>query len=94
MKYDAYKIVIRPILTERSMELANETNIYQFRVHPDATKIDIKNAIQQIFSVKVDEVNTCNRKGKPRRMRLRLGRRSSWKKAYVRLHEGSKIDLV
>lgn len=94
MKYDPYKIIVRPVLSERSMDLAQKHNIYVFRVHPDATKIEIKAAIEDIFKVKVEKVNTANRKGKPRRVRLQLGRRPSWKKAYIRLAEGSKIDLI
>ncbi|RKY19614.1 MAG: 50S ribosomal protein L23 [Planctomycetota bacterium] len=94
MKYDPYKIIVRPVLSERSMDLVQKHNIYVFRVHPDATKIEIKAAIEDIFKVKVEKVNTANRKGKPRRVRLQLGRRPSWKKAYIRLAEGSKIDLI
>ncbi len=89
-----YSLIIAPILSERSMELVNTHNTYVFRVHPAATKDAIKRAVEKIFEVKVDEVNTANRLGKPRRLRLKLGKRSDWKKAYVKLAKDSKIDLI
>lgn len=91
---DPYSVIIAPILSERSMELVNMRNTYVFRVHPSANKDAIKRAIEKIFEVKVDEVNTANRLGKPRRLRMKLGKRSSWKKAYVKLAKDSKIDLI
>ena len=85
-----YDIIIRPIITERSMAATAEKK-YVFEVAPTAGKIDIKNAIEEIFGVKVAKVNTINYDGKMKRMgAARPGRRKSWKKAYVQLTAESK----
>ena len=74
---NVYDIIIRPIITERSMEAAG--------------KVEIKNAVEQIFGVKVAKVNTINYDGKAKRLgAARPGRRKSWKKAYVQLTQDSK----
>ena len=84
---NVYDIIIRPIITERSME-ATGTKKYVFEVAP---KIEIKNAVEQIFGVKVAKVNTINYDGKAKRLgAARPGRRKSWKKAYVQLTQDSK----
>ena len=93
-KSNPYKLIIQPVLSERSMDQVTDSNVYTFKVHPDANKIEIKAAIEEIFKVKVIKVNTANFKGKPRRIRLQSGTRPDWKKAYVKLAEGSKIDLI
>jgi large subunit ribosomal protein L23 len=85
-----YDIIIRPIITEQSME---QTDIkkYAFEVARDANKIEIKNAVEAIFGVKVEKVTTLNMQGKEKRTgRYPAGRRASWKKAVVRLTEDSK----
>ena len=85
-----YDIIIRPIITERSMAATAEKK-YVFEVAPTAGKIEIKNAIEEIFGVKVAKVTTINYDGKMKRMgAARPGRRKSWKKAYVQLTEESK----
>ena len=85
-----YDIIIRPIITERSMAATAEKK-YVLEVAPTAGKIEIKNAIEEIFGVKVAKVNTINYDGKMKRMgAARPGRRKSWKKAYVQLTEESK----
>ena len=85
----AYDIIIRPIITERSMEgIATKKNV--FEVAKDAGKIEIRNAIEEIFGVKVVSVNTMNVQGKEKRMGVYTGRRASWKKAIVQLTEESK----
>ena len=87
---NVYDIIIRPIITERSME-ATSTKKYVFEVAPTAGKIEIKNAVEQIFGVKVAKVNTLNMYGKEKRTgRFPAGRRPSWKKAMVTLTEDSK----
>ena len=90
----AYDIVIRPIITERSMEAVAEKK-YVFEVAKNAGKIEIKNAVEEIFGVKVAKVNTLNVSGKAKRMGAgRPGMTRSWKKAYVQLTEDSKtIEL-
>ena len=86
----AYDIIIRPIISEQSME-QNDINKYAFEVARDANKIEIKKAIEEIFSVKVDKVNTLNTVGKKKRTgRYPEGYTATWKKAVVRLTEDSK----
>ena len=87
---NVYDIIIRPIITERSME-ATADKKYVFEVAPTAGKIEIKNAVEQIFGVKVAKVNTINYDGKTKRVGAgRPGARKSWKKAYVQLTQVSK----
>ena len=87
---NVYDIIIRPIITERSMaDVANKK--YVFEVAKDAGKVEIKNAVEKIFGVKVAKVNTINYDGKAKRLGAsRPGRRKSWKKAYVQLTQDSK----
>ena len=82
-------IVIRPIVTERSMR-DMEQNKYTFVVDKKANKIEIKKAVEELFDVKVERVNVVNYMGKMRRMGRNIGRKASWKKAFVKLAEGSK----
>ena len=87
---NVYDIIIRPIITERSMASVADKK-YVFEVAPDAGKIEIKNAIEEIFGVKVAKVNTINYDGKAKRLGAgRPGHRKSWKKAYVQLTSDSK----
>ena len=85
----AYDIVIKPIITEQSME-ATEEKKYVFQVAIDANKIEIKKAIEEIFGVKVEKVNTIRMDGKEKRMGVHIGRRANWKKAMVKLTADSK----
>jgi len=87
---NVYDIIIRPIITERSME-ATDAKKYVFEVAPSAGKVEIKNAVETIFGVKVAKVNTINYDGKAKRLGAgRPGARKSWKKAYVQLTADSK----
>ena len=85
----AYDIIIKPIITEQSME-ATEEKKYVFPVAMDANKIEIKKAIEEIFGVKVEKVNTIRMDGKEKRMGVHIGRRANWKKAMVKLTADSK----
>ena len=85
----AYDIIIKPIITEQSME-ATEEKKYVFQVAIDANKIEIKKAIEEIFDVKVEKVNTIRMDGKEKRMGVHVGRRANWKKAMVKLTADSK----
>ena len=85
----AYDIIIKPIITEQSMEATAEKK-YVFQVANDANKIEIKKAIEEIFGVKVEKVNTIRMDGKEKRMGVHVGRRASWKKAMVKLTAESK----
>ncbi|MGL4208986.1 MAG: 50S ribosomal protein L23 [Candidatus Adiutrix sp.] len=90
MRY-AHEILLRPIVTEKSM-IAREThNQFFFKVHPDATKLDIVNAVEKSFSVKVIDVKTVNVLGKKKRRGRVVGKTADWKKAIVRLAENDTI---
>ena len=86
-------VIIKPLVTEKSTHLQQTRNAYAFQVHRDANKPEIKKAIEAIYNVKVVEVRTMNRKGKPRRTRFGLSHTSHWKRAIVVLDENSRIDL-
>ncbi len=88
-----YDVIIRPIVTEKTTRLL-EHNQVAFEVRKDATKPEIKAAVEALFGVKVEKVNTLIVKGKRKGFRGRMGRRKDWKKAYVRLAEGHSIDVM
>ncbi len=88
---NVYEILRGPCVTEKSETIRALEQSLCFRVHPNATKTDIKNAVQKVFSVKVSGVRTANFKGKPRRQGRTAGYRPNWKKAYVKLAEGEKM---
>jgi large subunit ribosomal protein L23 len=90
---DDHEIVIRPLITEQSMHLANTKRAYSFKVNRKANKHQIKGAVERLYSVKVTDVRTANRKGKPRRRGRFMGKTSDWKKAVVVLDEQYHIDL-
>ena len=86
----AYDIIIKPVITEQSME-ATEDKKYVFQVAIDANKVEIKKAVEEIFGVKVEKVNTIRMEGKQKRQgAARPGRRPDWKKAMVKLTADSK----
>jgi len=93
VKKDIYSIVVRPLVTEKGTHQSQKLNAYAFEVSPDAKKAQIRKAIEDIYQVKVLDVRTANRKGKPRRIRLRWGKTKQWKKAVVVLHPDHHIDL-
>lgn len=86
-----YDAIRGPLITEKTEEKRALERTLCFRVHPAATKTDIKNAIQKIFKVKVEGVRTTNYIGKVRTRGRSKGRRPSWKKAYVKLREGERM---
>lgn len=90
---EARDIIQIPLLTEKNNRLRVERNVYTFRVHPDANKIQVKKAVEEAFSVKVESVRTQNMLGKLKRQGKNIGRRSSWKKAIVTLKTGSAIPI-
>ena len=93
MKYEPYKIIKRPVVSEKSTLLSEKQNKYVFEVAPEANKIQIKRAIEEIFKVAVVKVRTMRMPGKTKRVRLQLGRTPMWKKAIVTLKEGDRIEL-
>ena len=91
---EARRVVVRPLMTEKSMRLKDERNSVTFQVVPDANKVEIRQAVEAIFNVKVSAVRTSTVEGKLKRMGQHQGRRPSWKKAMVTLAPGHKIELV
>ena len=94
MSRSARDILIRPLMTEKSMRQKEEQNTVAFRVRPDANKVEIRTAVETVFNVKVSSVRTAMFEGKMKRMGRAEGRRPNWKKAVVTLAPGHKIELV
>lgn len=88
-----YRTIVRPLITEKTSAAYQERAEYAFEVHPDATKPQIRAAIEQLFGVKVTNVWTSNQRGKEKRMGKNVGRRPNWKKAIVKLAEGDTIQI-
>jgi large subunit ribosomal protein L23 len=93
MTMDNYDIIRVPRITEKGSRLKEQSNVLTFEVRSDANKVQVRKAIEVIFKVKVLDVTTVNVLGKKKRMGMRLGKRSDWKKAYVTLKPGEKIDI-
>lgn len=93
MTTDLYDIIRVPRITEKGTRLKEKTNVLTFEVRKDANKVQVRKAIEGIFKVKVADVTTVTIGGKRKRMGMREGRRSDWKKAYVTLKPGEKIDI-
>ncbi|WP_294439433.1 50S ribosomal protein L23 [uncultured Slackia sp.] len=89
---DPREVIIRPVITEHSYDMM-EKNTYTFEVAKDSNKVEIRQAVEAIFNVKVVRVNTINVKSKPKRVRYQLGRTRTWKKAMVTLQQGDTIEL-
>ena len=92
-KPEHYDLIKKPVITEKAT-LAGENNAFVFQVAMDATKPQIKEAVEAVFGVKVKAVNTTITKGKVKKFRGRTGERSDKKKAYVTLVEGNTIDVT
>jgi large subunit ribosomal protein L23 len=90
---DLTNVIIKPLVTEKSSHQSATRNAYAFQVHVDANKPQIKQAVEKLYSVKVADVRTMSRKGKPRRTRTGMSKTSDWKRAIVVLDEGSRIEL-
>jgi large subunit ribosomal protein L23 len=88
-----HETVVRPLITEKSSAAYQDRAEYAFEVHPDATKPQIRQAIEELFGVKVTEVWTSNQRGKIKRMGRTAGRRPNWKKAIVKLRDGDTIEI-
>ena len=89
-----YSVIRAPRVSEKTVRAQEVSNQYAFEVATDATKADIKIAIEKLFDVKVSSVNVLNVKGKNKSFRNRNGRRGDWRKAYVTLAEGQSIDVA
>ncbi|QZA79534.1 50S ribosomal protein L23 [Deefgea tanakiae] len=88
------QVILAPVVSEKSTMIAEKTEQVVFRVATDATKAEIKAAVELLFKVKVDAVNVVNVKGKSKRFGRTNGRRKDWKKAYVSLVSGQELDLA
>lgn len=86
-------VVQGPIITEKGTLVNEQGNQVVFRVHPRANKVEIRQAVESLFKVRVEKVRTTRQLGKMRRVGKHMGRRPDWKKAYVTLAEGSRIDF-
>ena len=89
-----YTILLAPHFSEKVASLTDASNQYAFRVARDATKPEIKAAVESIFSVTVENVSTVNVRGKEKRTQRGISRKNHWKKAYVRLAAGQSIDVT
>ena len=89
-----YQVLLSPRVTEKTTAIGEDSNQYVFRVIKDANKSEIKGAVEMLFDVSVKSVRIVNVKGKSKSFRMRPGKRSDWKKAYVRVQEGQVIDVL
>ncbi|MGD8926847.1 MAG: 50S ribosomal protein L23 [Thioalkalispiraceae bacterium] len=88
------KVLLEPHISEKSTNVAEQGNQVVFKVTTDATKSEIKQAVEKLFNVTVEGVQVSNTKGKTKRTRFGIGKRKDWKKAYVRLSEGNDINFL
>ncbi|MGD0946371.1 MAG: 50S ribosomal protein L23 [Candidatus Binatia bacterium] len=90
---DVYHVISSPLITEKGTLVNEQGNQFVFRVRPEANKVEIRRAVETLFKVKVEKVHTLNYLGKKRRVGKSLGQRPGWKKAYVTLAQGQRIDF-
>ena len=90
---DTTNVIIKPLVTEKSTHQQTTRNAYAFQVNPNANKQQIKQAVEKLYDVKVTDVRTMTRKGKPRRSRFKMTKTSDWKRAVVVLDKDSRIEL-
>lgn len=88
---EPYQIVLRPLVTEKGTHISTRFNAYTFEVHPQANKLEIRDAVQQLWNVRVIDVRTQTRVGKPRRTKTGETLTPGWKKAIVKLHDEDRI---
>ncbi len=88
------KVLVGPHVSEKGTMLADKHNQVVFKVIPDATKLEVKKAVENLFKVEVDNVQVVNVRGKMKRTGQNWGKRKNWKKAYVSLKEGQDIDFI
>ena len=89
-----YQVLLRPVISEKTTTAADKDHQIVFEVLADASKTEIRQAVEKLFEVKVDHVQVLNVRGKVKRFGRFPGKRSNWKKAYVRLQEGHDIDFL
>ena len=89
-----YRVLLEPHISEKVSILGDQSNQYAFKVAPDATKAEIKAAVEEIFGVNVEGVSTLNVRGKIKRSWRGVSRKKNWKKAYVRVASGQELDYM
>jgi large subunit ribosomal protein L23 len=93
LELEPHQVVLRPLVTEKGTHQSNRYNAYPFEVHAQATKEEIRHAVETLFDVRVIKVRTQHRLGKPRRYRARSSHERAWKKAIVTLHDDDRINF-
>lgn len=93
MKIGMHRVLVQPLLTEKITGLREKTNTVSFVVHSEANRVQIKQAVETLLKVKVEKVNVMNVRGKVKRLGRFSGKRSDWKKAFVTLKEGEKLEM-
>ncbi|MDH5739228.1 MAG: 50S ribosomal protein L23 [Nitrospira sp.] len=93
MKIEMHRVLVQPLLTEKITGLREKTNTVGFVVHPEANRVQVKQAIETLLKVKVEKVNLMNVRGKVKRLGRFSGKRSDWKKAFVTLKDGEKLEM-
>ncbi|MSO43806.1 MAG: 50S ribosomal protein L23 [Thermoleophilia bacterium] len=93
LRHDVRRAIIRPVVSEKSYRLVHAHNQYTFRVQDDAHKVEIRQAVEELFDVTVTDVRTVTVQSKPKRRGRTAGRRPGWKKAIVELQPGDSIDI-
>ncbi len=93
IELEPHQVIIKPLVTEKGMHRSTRCNAYAFEVNRLANKQDVKRAVEELFEVRVLKVHTQNRKGKPRRTKMRFGHTKDWKKAIVTLDAEHRIEL-
>lgn len=93
MKVESHSVLLRPLLTEKITGIREKTNTVGFVVHPEANRVQIKQAVETLLKVKVEKVNILTVPGKIKRLGRFSGRRSDWKKAFVTLKKGEKLEI-
>ena len=87
-------LILGPVVAEKASRVAEMHNQVVLKVLPDATKLEIKHAVEMMFGVNVEKITTAKVKGKTKRVGRHIGKRNDWKKAYITLTEGSDIDFI
>jgi large subunit ribosomal protein L23 len=90
---EAHQVILRPLITEKNVHKAERLAQYSFEISSQATKDDVRHAVESLFNVKVLKVRTQSRRGKHRRYRFRMGETKNWRKAVVTLHPDNRIDF-
>ncbi len=91
---EVIKAVVGPHMTEKAYRVADKQNQYVFKVNRTTNKTEIKTAVEKIYNVKVESVKVLNVLGKTKSFKQRVGKRQDWKKAYIKLQEGFKLDFI